>query len=199
MSLIVNQMPTVPEDDSEKTRVIRRSPKVDQQEPARSDAEIPAAPTEESEMTRLIGPPRRARVIAPETIEEKTSGLGDPVIGWLVIVSGPGRGNSKQLGYGQNSIGRDREERVCLNFGDDGVSRQKHCFVIYDPRERRYTLRPGDGTTLTYLNGKLISQPRPLKAGDKIEVGRTTLQFVPFCGPDFEWQDQPQSDAEKSA
>src|SRR3569623_1170999 len=31
----------------------------------------------------------------------------DPVVGWLVVMKGPGRGSSVQLGYGWSSIGRD--------------------------------------------------------------------------------------------
>ncbi len=30
----------------------------------------------------------------------------DPVVGWVVVIKGPGRGTSVPLGYGMNSIGR---------------------------------------------------------------------------------------------
>ena len=145
-------------------------------------------------MTRLIGPPTRAiRPGSARAPDARKRDAQDPVVGWLVIVKGPGCGNACQLGYGQNSLGRDRDERVCLDFGDEGVSRKNHCFVIYEPRTREYSIRPGDGANLTYLNGNLLSEPRPLQAADLIELGETTLRFVPLCGPTFEWQDSPPS------
>ncbi len=174
------------EDDSEKTRVIRQ-PKREQQ--ARPPVE------EETEMTRLIGPPRRVAkkgLTFPERQDKVTADVTDPVVGWLVIVAGPGRGNARQLGYGQNSVGREADERVSVNFGDETISRRQHCFVIYEPRQRQYLLRPGDGATLTYLDGKLVSQSSPLKAGDLIEIGETVLRFVPLCGEDFDWQERPE-------
>jgi hypothetical protein len=190
------------EDDSEKTRVIRRPrrptepPPVPSQPPplpeSVSTEKVPVVSPDESEMTRLIRPvPKRSTSSSPEELETKATDSEDPVVGWLVIVSGPGRGNFCRLGYGQNSVGRDVEERVRLDFGDDNISRKKHCFVIYEPRTRQYTLRPGDGANLTYLNGAMLSQPRQIKSGDLIEVGKTTLRFVPLCGPDFEWHEQP--------
>jgi hypothetical protein len=189
-------------DDSEKTRAIRRPrpPAEPPQPPPLPESvsrEKPVVVTpDESEMTRLIGPPRkRLTAPPPDEPEKKASDSADPVVGWLVIVAGPGRGNFCRLGYGQNSIGRDAEERVRLDFGDGGVSRTKHCFLIYEPRTRQYSLRPGDGTNLTYLNGAMLSQPRPIKNGDLIELGNTTLRFVPLCGPDFEWHEPPKPPA----
>src|SRR3954453_11732558 len=133
------------DEDNEKTRVIRRPartpspspvPQQPSSPPAKSADETPtekiAVPSgDQGEMTRLIGPPRRSPKVALESEPEKPADDStDPVVGWLVIVSGPGRGGFCRLGYGQNSIGRDAEERVRLEFGDDSISRKKHCFVI---------------------------------------------------------------------
>lgn len=194
------------EDDSEKTRVIRRPrrpaepPPLPPQPPPLPESVASEKPAivaaDESEMTRLIRPPRKRSTSSTLDEPEKNArDSEDPVVGWLVIVGGPGRGNFCRLGYGQNSIGRDSEERVQLDFGDDGISRKKHCFVIYEPRARQYSLRPGDGSNLTYLNGAMLSQPRQIKNGDLIEIGSTTLRFVPLCGPDFEWHEPPKPPA----
>lgn len=142
-------------------------------------------------MTRLVGPLRHT-----SKTEEESGDAPDPVVGWLVVLSGPGRGNARAIGYGQNSVGRDPEERISLAFGDASISRSKHCFIIYEPRKREYILRPGDGANLTYLNGALVSEPQPMKAGDLVEAGKTTLRFVPFCGPEFDWQEQPSAPRE---
>ena len=186
------------EDDLEKTRLIRQ-PKHAQQTTAPVEPEVGVP--EESDMTRLIGPRRRAThdVSVPQREDKVTADMADPVVGWLVVVTGPGRGNARRVGYGQNSVGREPDERVPLNFGDDTISRRKHCFVIYEPRERQYLLRAGDGATLTYLNGKLISHSSPLETGDRIEIGQTVLRFVPLCGKDFDWQEQSEQSAPTSA
>lgn len=186
----------IPEEDDEKTRIIRR-PGTSRLSGASDEDPTgrPASASDEGEMTRLVGPPRRAAT--PGAAATQPAGDSeDPVVGWLVVHTGPGRGNARQLGYGQNSVGRERTERVSLDFGDASLSRTKHCFVIYEPRKREYILRPGDGSNLTYLNGGLVSEPAPVKAGDLIEIGHTTLRFVPLCGPDFDWQDQSSATAQ---
>src|SRR5438477_12896177 len=136
------------DEDDEKTRLIRRSKP--QAEPEASDPGL-TQPTRmlepaegDTDMTRLVGPARRG--VAPEAAGSQNSNDGgelDPVVGWLVVLAGPGRGNARRLGYGQNSLGRDKSERVSLDFGDPSISRSKHCFVLYEPRKRQYYLRPG--------------------------------------------------------
>jgi FHA domain len=116
------------------------------------------------------------------------SGTGvDPVVGWLVIVAGPGKGRSIELGVGANPIGRDVNQKIRLNFGDDEVHREKHALVIYDPRSRRFFLNCGDVRNLTYLDDELVMTPVELKGREIIVVGQTSLRFVPFCGPEFSW------------
>ena len=181
---------SIPEDD-EQTRIIRRPRQSAHPDAPSADvaagSETPSF-EEESEMTRLVAP-RKISCPSPDVIEEQGDSL-DPVVGWLVVLAGPGRGNARHIGYGQNSIGRDAGERVRLDFGDASISRRKHCFLIYEGRKREYILRPGDGSNLTYLNGSLVSEPRPIRSGDWIEVGKTTLRLVTLCGPEFDWQDE---------
>ncbi|MDP2284733.1 MAG: FHA domain-containing protein [Pseudohongiella sp.] len=108
--------------------------------------------------------------------------------GWLSIIKGPGAGSSLALGYGANSLGRAVSERVSLNFGDKQISRQGHAVVTYDPRGKTFYLQSGGGPNLTYLNEQLVLIPTVLSAGDRIQIGETTLHFTPLCGPDFDWQ-----------
>jgi hypothetical protein len=183
----------MPDEEDEKTRLIRRSTN----NPASSDAggsqstRMIEPDSGDAEMTRLVGPALRTGASAESGGGQNTDGGElDPVVGWLVVLAGPGRGNARRLGYGQNSLGRDKSERVSLDFGDTSVSRSKHCFVLYEPRKRQYFLRPGEGSNLTYLNGELLTDSRPLQDSDIIEIGSTKLRFVPLCGPEFEWEDQ---------
>jgi hypothetical protein len=197
------------DEDDEKTRLSRRQQPPAQPTPSpEDDADTEPGlnrPTrvldwmmnpegEGDENTKLVGPARRSVKAEPATAETSNDGGElDPVVGWLVILEGPGRGNARRLGYGQNSLGRDKGERVSLDFGDSSISRSKHAFVLYEPRKRQFFLRPGDGANLTYLNGDLLADSRQLKPADVIEVGATKLRFVPLCGPEFDWEDQAQA------
>ncbi len=118
-------------------------------------------------------------------------GLPDPIVGWLVIVEGPGQGVALKLGYGNNSIGRSSTQRVQLNFGDDEISRAEHAVITYDPRGRKYYIQGGGGANLVYLGeqDEVVLAPTELSANTSILLGHTRLRFVPFCGSDFDWQD----------
>ncbi len=181
----------MPEDNDEKTRLIRRQKPTDAAEAAPAESTRVLDPEPDGEHTKLVGPARRAATPEPSSGQSSSDGGElDPVVGWLVVLAGPGRGNARRLGYGQNSVGRDKSERVNLDFGDGSISRSKHAFVLYEPRKRQYFIRPGDGANLTYLNGELLAESRPLTAIDVIEMGATKLRFVPLCGPEFDWEDQ---------
>jgi hypothetical protein len=108
-------------------------------------------------------------------------------VGWLVVVDGPGKGKSVQLGYGMNSIGRGAEERVSLDFGDEEISRRGHAMLTYDTRGRRFYIQHGGGTNLTYVGDAPVLMPHELKGREMIGIGNTRLCFIPLCGPDFEW------------
>jgi hypothetical protein len=146
-----------------------------------SSATRPASPVaadEESEpaddTTRLVG---------SQAGEQED----DPVVGWLVVLKGPGRGRSLEIGSGANPIGRAPGQKLCLNFGDPQISRERHAIVVYDPVSRRFFLQAGAGRNLTYLGDQLVLEPKEMNPGDTITVGDTVLHFVPYCGADFGW------------
>lgn len=145
----------------------------------------PARPADE-EMTR----PYRPRAIAAASADAGADDpMADPVVGWLVVIAGPGKGNYCRLGHGTNPIGRDAGSRVRLDFGDGLISRQAHASVTYDPRGRKYYLQHGGGTNLTYLGDEPVLVPTLLEPMQDFTVGATTLRFVPLCGDGFDWQD----------
>jgi len=118
------------------------------------------------------------------------SGLpSDPVVGWLVIIDGPGKGVSCQLGAGQNTVGRGIQARVRIDFGDHEISRDSQTIITYDPKHNNYYIQPGMGTNLTYLEGKPVLSPTPLNSGSKILIGSTTIRFIAFCDERFTWSD----------
>ena len=120
--------------------------------------------------------------------------MADPPVGWLVIVGGPGRGHVATLGIGVNVIGRDRTERVSLDYGDAMISRKNHGAITYDPRGGKFYVQHGGGTNLTYLDGEPVLSPRELEPLAHVQMGDTVLRFVPLCGADFSWDDEPSGD-----
>ena len=48
----------------------------------------------------------------------------DPVVGFLIVVGGPGIGSYRPIYEGNNTVGRSRENRIPLDFGDDAISNE---------------------------------------------------------------------------
>jgi hypothetical protein len=135
--------------------------------------------------TVLIKPSSASRAGVASPAEDLPEG---PVVGWLVVVEGPGRGKSVTLGYGMNPIGREAFNRVVLSFGDMEISRTKHATVTYDPRGRKFFIQHGESSNLTYVGESPVLAPMELKSGDVIRLSDTTvLKFIPLCGDDFNW------------
>ncbi|MCK6454396.1 MAG: FHA domain-containing protein [Alphaproteobacteria bacterium] len=130
-------------------------------------------------------------VVAPGMLtgeDEENDAMNDPPSGWLVVVRGPGKGNVLTLGLGQNHIGSAPGQRVRIDFGDPRIS-SAHAIIVYDPRSRKFTLQPGSGKGLVYLQAtkSTVLVPTEIRAGAVIELGDTALRFVPLCGPGFCW------------
>lgn len=115
-----------------------------------------------------------------------------PVVGWLVILSGPGRGRSVEIGYGRNAIGRGEENEVSLPFGDRGISDHAHAFIAYDAVGRKTYLTDGNGRNLVYLNGAPVFGTVEIESGNTIRMGNSALMFISFCTPELDWKDIPE-------
>ena len=126
-----------------------------------------------------------------EQPEDRTIGIVpynlnlDPVVGWLVCIEGPPvhKGSAFPLKAGGNFVGRESDMDVAIT-GDKTVARKKHAVIVYEPRQRKFTIQPGDSKELCYLDGNVILAPSDLKAESKIKIGKTVLVFIPFCTPD---------------
>lgn len=123
-----------------------------------------------------------------ETVAFMQASVGmDPVTGWLVCIEGPDKGRDFRLRSEKNSLGRSTSSDICIS-GDDTVSREKHAFVVYNPRKRSFSIRAGESRGLVYLNDEEVEFSQPLQAYDVIEVGQSRLLFVPLCGEAFSWE-----------
>jgi hypothetical protein len=131
------------------------------------------------------------RVGQPKTQYMRSDDIdADPVAGWLVVVKGPGRGGYRPIFVGMNSVGREANQRISLSFGDDMISREEHAFIAYDEEARRFYLQHGGKANLVRLGGRPVLSPTELQPYDLIRNGKTTLRFIPLCGPEFSWGDE---------
>jgi len=168
--------------DDRKTRVISGA---DQTTNDSKDTRI-LKPNSSAAATRLIGGdnlPGQTRIAG---VNQDQAG---PVVGWLVVTKGPGRGCTREIHFGMNSLGRDASERIALDFGDEGISREGHAFVVYDDKQQDFYIQHGGKNNIVRLNDAPVMSPSEMKRGDVIEIGETTLLFVPLCGPDFNWNE----------
>lgn len=130
------------------------------------------------------------RIFRPKPMSGDTAASNSEaelVVGWLVVVEGPGRGQSRSIGFGANGIGRGESERISLNFGDGEISRDRHAVLTYDHKGRRFFIQHGGGANLTYVGDEPVLQPMELRGREVIGIGQTKLCFVPFCGAEFGW------------
>ncbi|MEM7080550.1 MAG: FHA domain-containing protein [Pseudomonadota bacterium] len=152
-------------------------------------ASVPAAESVREDVTRRAQPrqrPASGDAATEHAVEVPQSGP-EYVVGWLVVVDGPGRGRSAPLGYGLNAIGRDPDNLVVLNFGDEQISRHGHCAIAYDHKNNRFFVQHGGGQNLTYLGDEPVLASQPLPSDSMITIGATTLRFVQFCDDRFTW------------
>ena len=133
----------------------------------------------------------KTQIHRPVTGDSVTDPMDDPPVGWLVVVAGPGKGHVATLGIGRNAVGRSQTERVSLDYGDRTISRTRHCTITYEPRGRTFHVGPGDGHNLTYVDDECVHETCELKPLAQVQMGATVLRFVPLCGPEFSWEDEP--------
>ncbi len=150
-------------------------------------APSPTAPTAPSPTAPSPTAPSAARPAA-SSANESLNALSSPVVGWLAIIAGPGRGEVLRLGYGVNDIGSGPSARVRLNFGDPAIAPENHAAILYTTRSRRFYLAQSADSE-TRLNGQPVWESVELTGGDTMEFGQTQVRFVPLCGPGFDWRD----------
>jgi hypothetical protein len=114
----------------------------------------------------------------------------DPVVGWIVVVGGPGLGAYRPIYEGNNTLGRSKGQRIPIDFGDDSISAEEQAYIRYDSIDRSFLFVPNLAkTNIVSINNKKPTGAVPLNAMDVITVGRTQLAFVPFCGEEFDWSE----------
>ena len=114
----------------------------------------------------------------------------DPVVGWLVVVGGPGLGAFRPIYEGNNGVGRGKDQRIPLDFGDDTISSEEQAYIRYNSMDRSFLFVPNlSKTNIVAINDKKPTGALKLELMDVITMGRTQLAFVPFCGEEFDWSE----------
>ena len=132
--------------------------------------------------------PARTQLVRGKASVKRGTFESDPVVGWLVVVGGPGIGQYRAIFEGNNSLGRATSNRIAVDFGDDAISSEEQAYIRYDSGERSFLFVPNLAkTNVVSVNDKRPTAAVALSAMDVITVGRTQLVFVPFCGTEFDW------------
>ena len=102
----------------------------------------------------------------------------DPVVGWLVVVGGSGLGAFRPIFEGNNTIGRGRNQRIAVDFGDETISSEEQAYIRYDSADRSFLFVPNlSKTNVVSINNRKPTTAVPLQAMDVITMGRTPLRF----------------------
>ncbi len=138
--------------------------------------------------TRIIRPGEDVIDRGPASVMQKQE--TDPVVAWLVVLAGPGKGSFRPIFYGNNSIGRSKTQRVPIDFGDDSISSEEQAYIQYNYKKREFLFIPNLAKhNVVEVNADNPTAPVVLQMHDEIRMGNTVLCFVPFCGHHFDWGD----------
>lgn len=143
--------------------------------------------------TRLMGfdtsDGRVVDLFNEESAEKAQIGRCSHPVAWALVIKGPGQGECFALRTGMSQIGRGEDQAVCLDFGDQAISRTNHAAIVYDPKAHNFLLGHGGKANIVRLNGTPVVSTTEITDGDRIELGETTLLFKALCTPEFNWTD----------
>jgi hypothetical protein len=153
---------------------------------------IPTTRVVRAEAAKAQAPaaPERTQLVRGRKAIERGAFAQDPVVGFLVVVGGPGLGSFRPVFEGNNTVGRAQSNRVPLDFGDDAISSEAQAYIRYDSNDRSFLFVPNLAkTNVVSVNEKKPTGAVELKPMDVITLGRTQVAFVPFCGTEFDWSE----------
>jgi hypothetical protein len=134
--------------------------------------------------------PARTQLVRGRKEIERGTFAQDPVVGFLVVVGGPGLGSFRPIFEGNNTLGRATGNRIPLDFGDDAISSEAQAYIRYDSNDRSFLFVPNLAkTNVVSVNDKKPTGAVELKPMDVITLGRTQVAFVAFCGAEFDWSE----------
>ncbi len=111
----------------------------------------------------------------------------NPVCGWIVCIAGPRKGKDYKIKAGKNFVGRADDMDIQI-LGDNKISRRNHCVIVYDTKQSKTVILPGDSNGIAYLNEAAVYVPTELQLYDVIEIGESQFVFISLCGEHFKWE-----------
>lgn len=147
--------------------------------------------------TRLLGFSADALDIE-DPFEKADQPNNDFPVGWLVVVSDKGRGKAFALRDGVSKVGRGTDQTVCLDFGDNSISRDNHVSIAFDSEQKKFFVGHSGKSNLVRLNNAPLLSTEQLRSKDMIRLGETTLRFVALCDEDFNWDASDQQMAQRA-
>lgn len=97
----------------------------------------------------------------------------ESVVAWLVVASGPQRGQDFRLPGGMARIGLDARCEICID-SDTYISGQ-HAEISF--REGQYQIHDLDSTNGSFVNEARITAAA-LRNNDRVRLGQTTFVFA---------------------
>ena len=92
-----------------------------------------------------------------------------PLVGWLVIVDGKGKGHDLQIFEGQNSIGRDKSNMVCIDLHS-----------VLDPHDVVFTISSYAGGIITATDGRQFRLNGETLQFNQINHGPNSVEKLPL-------------------
>jgi hypothetical protein len=142
------------------------------------------ASTAKTAKTRFIGVRLTATKTTPAPIEAATPDLnkvsGPKALARVVIVDGPGQGQSFFVKDSFTRIGREQDQEIQLAFGDNAISRDGHATIVHYGEGSDFVIRDGMRVNPVLVNNRTIRGDKTLGTGDIIRIGATTLRFEAF-------------------
>ena len=107
---------------------------------------------------------------------------------WLVCIDGPETGRCYSLYHGENGVGTDEKNAVCIDQ-DPLVTSPVHCVIQYTQETAVFYLIPEKDRPV-YVNNVLLDAPVSIRTGDLVGVGKSLMEFVAFCVGEHKWNRQ---------
>lgn len=110
-------------------------------------------------------------------------------LGWIVVITGPMKGQSLAITQSTNHIGSAPGCELPLPL--DAAIAPKQLILRYADDKREFSICqfPGAKPISTFSNNNIVTmQEQTLSHGETLSISdRTTLRFIPFCDSSFSW------------
>ena len=101
---------------------------------------------------------KKTQMVRGQQEIERAGFYQEPVVGWLVVIGGPGLGAYRPIFEGNNTLGRNKSQRIPIDFGDSSISGEEQVYIRYDSSDKSFLLVPNlTKTNVVAVNDK--SQP----------------------------------------